>query len=71
MQLLCFNLDSDVNVVHETPRRILILKTEGSRFAFSDYLFPGEDPQEALTIAGEILNLCEEKMELYDMLEKG
>lgn len=57
--------------MHETPRRILILKTEGSRFAFSDYVFPGEAPEEALYIAREILNLPEEKMELYDLLEKG
>lgn len=57
--------------MHETPRRILIIKTEGSKFAFSDYVFPGEAPHEALSIAGQILNLCEEKMELYDLLEKG
>lgn len=57
--------------MHETPRRILILKTEGSRFAFSDYVFPGESPEEALNVAKEILNLSEEKMELYDLLEKG
>ncbi|CAH1738650.1 unnamed protein product [Aphis gossypii] len=63
--------DGDANIVHETPRRILILKTEGSRFAFSDYVFPGETSQEALSVAGEILNLPEDKMELYDMLEKG
>jgi len=63
--------DGDANILHETPRRILILKTEGSRFAFSDYVFPGETSQEALCVAGEILNLAEDKMELYDMLEKG
>lgn len=57
--------------MHETPRRVLILKTEGSRFAFSDYVFPGEAPLEALYVAGEILNLSDEKMELYDVLEKG
>lgn len=57
--------------MHETPRRTLILKTEGSKFAFSDYVFPGGAPQEALIVSGEILNLPEEKMELYDILEKG
>jgi len=57
--------------VHETPRRILILKTEGSRFAFSDYVFPGEAPQEALNVASEILNLTDKKLHLYDTLEKG
>lgn len=57
--------------MHETPRRILILKTEGSRFVFSDYIFPGEPSQESLYVAGEILNLPDEKMEIYDMLEKG
>lgn len=67
---LCF-LEGDVNVVHETPRRVLILKTEGSKFVFSDYVFPGEDPQEALYSAGDILNLPVDKIELYDMLEKG
>ncbi|XP_050542318.1 uncharacterized protein LOC126906088 isoform X2 [Daktulosphaira vitifoliae] len=60
-----------INVVHETPRRILILKTEGCKFAFSDYVFPGEIPQEAFNTAGEILNLPEDKMELYTALEKG
>ncbi|XP_022176139.1 protein odr-4 homolog [Myzus persicae] len=63
--------DGDANIVHETPRRILIIKTEGSRFAFSDYVFPGETSQEALYVAGEILNLPEDKIELYDVLEKG
>ncbi|KAL5244483.1 hypothetical protein ACI65C_011893 [Semiaphis heraclei] len=63
--------DGDANIVHETPRRILIIKTEGSRFAFSDYVFPGEISQEALYVAGEILNLPEDKIELYDVLEKG
>lgn len=57
--------------MHETPRRILIVKTEGSRFAFSDYVFPGEAPEEAFSNAGEVLNLPDEKMELYDVLEKG
>lgn len=63
--------DGDIDVLHETPRRILILKTEGSRFAFSDYIFPGEPSQESLYVVGELLNLPDEKMELYDMLEKG
>lgn len=66
-----FILDGDANIVHETPRRILILKTEGSRFAFSDYVFPGEAPQSSLSVAGEILNLSKKNMELYDELEKG
>lgn len=57
--------------MHETPRRILILKTEGSRFAFSDYVFPGETPQSSLIVAGEILNLSEQNMQLYDDLERG
>lgn len=57
--------------MHETPRRILILKTEGSRFAFSDYVFPGEVPYEVLSIAKEVLNLTEDKIKLYDVLEKG
>lgn len=65
------NEDGAGNVMHETPRRILILKTEGSRFAFSDYVFPGESPQEALNIAGEILNLSNKSLILYDTLEKG
>lgn len=57
--------------MHEPPRRILILKTEGSRFAFSDYVFPGEVPYEVLSIAREVLNLTEDKIKLYDELEKG
>ncbi|XP_025414143.1 protein odr-4 homolog isoform X3 [Sipha flava] len=63
--------EGDAYVVHETPRRILIIKTEGSKFAFSDYAFPGEDPQVALNVAGEVLHLPEGKMELYNELEKG
>lgn len=63
--------EGDANVVHETPRRVLIIKTDGSRFAFSDYVFPGEDPQESLFTALFTLHLSEEKMVLYDMLEKG
>jgi len=69
--IFSFISDGDANIVHETPRRILIIKTEGSRFAFSDYVFPGETSQEALCVAGEILNLPEDKIELYDVLEKG
>lgn len=57
--------------MHETPRRILILKTEGSRFAFSDYVFPGEAPHSSLIVAGDILNLSEQNMKLYDDLERG
>lgn len=57
--------------MHEPPRRILILKTEGSRFAFSDYVFPGEVSYEVLSIAREVLNLTEDKIKLYDELEKG
>lgn len=71
LQYFSFISDGDSNIVHETPRRILIIKTEGSRFAFSDYVFPGETSQEALYVAGEILNLPEDKIELYDVLEKG
>ncbi|XP_050432294.1 protein odr-4 homolog [Adelges cooleyi] len=63
--------DDVANVVHETPRRILILKTDGCRFPFSDYVFPGECPIETLDNAGDILNLPKNKMELYNLLEKG
>lgn len=72
MNIIVFlNLDGTCNVVHEIPRRILILKAEGSRFAFSEYIFPGEAPLEALYIAGEILNLPDKKLHLCDILEKG
>lgn len=71
VQWLLFILGIETNVLHETPRRILILKTEGSKFTFSDYVFPGGTPLEALIVSGEILNLPKEKMELYDVLEKG
>lgn len=42
--------------LHEPPRRVLIALPE-SKVTFSDYLFPGEGPQEALISSQELLDL--------------
>ncbi|XP_076752442.1 protein odr-4 homolog [Xylocopa sonorina] len=42
--------------LHEPPRRVLIALPE-SRVTLSDYLFPGEGPQEALLSLQELLDL--------------
>lgn len=42
--------------LHEPPRRVLIALPE-SKVTLSDYLFPGEGPQEALLSLQELLDL--------------
>ncbi|XP_034183464.1 protein odr-4 homolog [Osmia lignaria lignaria] len=42
--------------LHEPPRRVLIVLPE-SKITLSDYLFPGEGPQEALLSLQELLDL--------------
>lgn len=42
--------------LHEPPRRVLIALPE-SKITLSDYLFPGEGPQEALLSLQELLDL--------------
>lgn len=42
--------------LHEPPRRVLV-ELPQSRVTLSDYLFPGEGPQEALISLQELLDL--------------
>lgn len=42
--------------LHEPPRRVLIALPE-NKITLSDYLFPGEGPQEALLSLQELLDL--------------
>lgn len=42
--------------LHEPPRRVLIALPE-NKVTLSDYLFPGEGPQEALLSLQELLDL--------------
>ncbi|XP_057671776.1 protein odr-4 homolog [Diorhabda carinulata] len=46
----------DINSVHEPPRRVLI-SLPNSEVALSDYLFPGEGPQEAKMSLEELLDI--------------
>lgn len=46
----------DINSVHEPPRRVLIALPD-SEIALSDYLFPGEGPQEAKVSLEELLDV--------------
>ncbi|XP_064212802.1 protein odr-4 homolog isoform X2 [Tribolium castaneum] len=46
----------DINSVHEPPRRVLI-SLPNSSIAISDYLFPGEGPQDAKISLEEMLDI--------------
>lgn len=46
----------DTNSVHEPPRRVLVSLPD-STIALSDYLFPGEGPQEAQISLQEMLDI--------------
>lgn len=46
----------DINTVHETPRRVLV-NLPSSKVTLSDYLFPGEGPQEAQISLKELLDI--------------
>lgn len=46
----------EIITLHEPPRRVLIALPE-NKITLSDYLFPGEGPQEALLSLQELLDL--------------
>lgn len=46
----------DTNSIHEPPRRIFV-KLPGTDLTLSDYLFPGEGPQEATISLEELLDI--------------
>ena len=50
------DLQKKIITLHEPPRRVLIALPE-SKVTLSDYLFPGEGPQEALLSLQELLDL--------------
>jgi hypothetical protein len=47
---------SDMNSVHEPPRRVLI-SLPNTNIAISDYLFPGEGPHDAKISLEEMLDI--------------
>lgn len=49
-------LITDTNSIHEPPRRVLVALPQ-SNITFSDYLFPGEGPQEAQISLQELLDI--------------
>jgi len=51
-----YNLIPENITLHEPPRRVLIALSE-NKVTLSDYLFPGEGPQEALLSLQELLDL--------------
>lgn len=53
----------DEETIHDPPRRVMI-KLPSTNVTFSDYIFPGEGPEEALVSAEELLDL---KLELEDV----
>ncbi|XP_034234518.1 protein odr-4 homolog [Thrips palmi] len=53
----------DQETLHDPPRRVMI-KLPSTNVTFSDYIFPGEGPEEALVSAEELLDL---KLELEDV----
>lgn len=50
----CFSLG--INCVHEPPRRVLI-ELPNSSITLSDYLFPGEGPEDAKSSLEELLDI--------------
>lgn len=63
--LLCF---SENVTLHEPPRRVLVTLPQ-SRVTLSDYLFPGEGPQEALVSLQELLDLEVQESSVQKELE--
>lgn len=61
-------LDLEIMVVHEPPRRVLI-PLPHSRVAFSDYLFPGEGPSEALASIQELIGVKVSETAVYKDFE--
>lgn len=54
--------------LHEPPRRILI-HLHKSRVTLSSYLFPGEEPQEALIYLQELLDVDVEDLDIQKEIE--
>ena len=54
--ITCKIIFSENITLHEPPRRVLV-ELPQSRITLSDYLFPGEGPQEALISLQELLDL--------------
>lgn len=50
------NTISDINSLHEPPRRVLI-QLPDNKIMMSDYLFPGEGAHEALISLQELLDI--------------
>nr|QSB36977.1 olfactory receptor 1 [Frankliniella intonsa] len=58
----------DLETVHEPPRRVMI-KLPSTSVTFSDYLFPGEGPEEALVSCKDLLDLTIESDDVETDLE--
>ncbi|XP_063985468.1 protein odr-4 homolog [Diachasmimorpha longicaudata] len=61
-------LPEDNVTLHEPPRRVLVALPQ-SRITLSDYLFPGEGPQEALLSLQELLDLQVQESSVQKELE--
>ncbi|XP_011303710.1 protein odr-4 homolog [Fopius arisanus] len=61
-------LPEDNFTLHEPPRRVLVALPQ-SRITLSDYLFPGEGPQEALISLQELLDLQVQESSVQEELE--
>lgn len=58
---------SDTNSIHEPPRRIMY-RLPGTELTLSDYLFPGEGPNEAKLSLEELLDIrIGEKGQIHDI----
>ncbi|KAG5306359.1 ODR4 protein, partial [Pseudoatta argentina] len=64
---LC-NLFSENITLHEPPRRVLIALPD-NKVTLSDYLFPGEGPQEALLSLQELLDLNVQESQVQKEVE--
>lgn len=55
---ICFktNFVLDINCIHEPPRKVSI-ELPNSNITLSDYLFPGEGPQDAKLSLEELLDI--------------
>lgn len=58
---------SGMNCVHEPPRRVLI-ELPNSNITLSDYLFPGEGPEDAKSSLEELLDIeIKGKLKIQDV----
>lgn len=63
-----FGSPEDTNSIHEPPRRVLV-KLPNSKVTLSDYLFPGEGPQEAQISLQELLDISISEQEAIKDIE--